>query len=319
MEATEDLVSARLASNGFAILPCVLTAADVAVLAREADAAVAAVGGPAAVAEQYGCVLDLAAVVKAQIPLNGSNDDGDDNSEDGTIPAVIQEREAWLAARHAAFGAHRDRAAAGDGRDGDGGTDPGGPAHGRTGADVVTEVLAPLVARLVQGFARGAAVRLVNDQFVVKPAVGPSRRAAARSAFPVHCDCDALVTDPDVEMYVSLWIALDDISLTNGPLVVLPRAMDRARAARRHALGVTAKLRETHEAYAERAEDGDGVPVLVAAGGGVLMACCTPHHSLPSEDSHRARRAFLPQFAIGPRPGRTVWPIDVVVAQSERS
>jgi ectoine hydroxylase-related dioxygenase (phytanoyl-CoA dioxygenase family) len=91
------------------------------------------------------------------------------------------------------------------------------------------------------------------------------------------------------------WIALDDATVENGCLWVIPGS---------HAAGVLYPEREhdderfdcTVEAYGFRYREEDAVPVEVPAGTAVLFDGHLLHRSLPNTGAHGMRRAFVSHY-----------------------
>ena len=115
---------------------------------------------------------------------------------------------------------------------------------------------------------------LFNEQYIVKPS-----RSAAGGSFGWHRDSDSLikVTGENATPYLSVWVAIDDMTSDNGCLVV--RCKD--------ALGDSA--------------DGSvqDIPLEVAAGTAVVMSSMLEHCSGPNV-TRFSRRAWMPQFSARP-------------------
>lgn len=109
--------------------------------------------------------------------------------------------------------------------------------------------------------------RLFNEQYIVKPS-----HSGSAGAFGWHRDCDSLSEmgiRPEDVMYVSLWIALDDVTEENGCLVVRPMT------------------------------GSEEVCIEIPRGSGVLMSHLVEHKSGPNRTQFQ-RRAWMPQFSRGP-------------------
>ncbi len=105
---------------------------------------------------------------------------------------------------------------------------------------------------------------LFNEQYILKPP------QCADSTFPWHRD-DASMAEQDCEFqvpYVSLWIALDDMSRENGCLYALPYGKER----------------------------GEEKPLRLNAGDVVILACDVWHRSEPNS-SDFWRRAYMVQYS----------------------
>lgn len=101
------------------------------------------------------------------------------------------------------------------------------------------------------------------------------------------------VLDTPHEPYVSLWVALDDMTAANGSIAVLPR--------QRAPYGAVVTHRRDPASNDFVGYDGDdpGEVVEVPAGSVVAMASTTFHRSLPNT-SGASRRAFLVSYSPAP-------------------
>ena len=109
--------------------------------------------------------------------------------------------------------------------------------------------------------------RLFNEQYIMKPS-----HSGTAGSFGWHRDSDSLSRiglEPENVTYMSLWIALDDMTEENGCLVVRP-------------------LTGSQEIHLE-----------VPRGSCILMSHLLYHKSGPNTTKFQ-RRAWMPQFSKGP-------------------
>ena len=125
---------------------------------------------------------------------------------------------------------------------------------------------------------------LFNEQFVVK---GPKTGAA----FAWHQDSGYVGFDH--APYLSVWVAVDDTTLDNGPVYLLPRDLDQQTDVADHNWDSDGKEMVGY--------DGEelGTPAIVPAGSIVAFSSLTLHRSSPNT-SDAARRAYLVQYSNGP-------------------
>jgi hypothetical protein len=116
--------------------------------------------------------------------------------------------------------------------------------------------------RVVEAFL-GSDARLFNEQFIVKP-----HNSGMEGCFGWHRDSDSL-NDTNIP-YISIWIALDDVTLDNGCLVV----------------------EDTAQGGAHRALE-------IPKGSAVVMSHLLMHTSGENKTRFQ-RRAWMPQFSKGP-------------------
>ncbi len=138
----------------------------------------------------------------------------------------------------------------------------------------------------------GGTPHLFNEQFVVK---GPK----TGSAFGWHQDSGYVGFDH--EIYLSVWMAIDDITSENGPVHVLPKDLTKDRDVLPHQWDETAKEMVGYDGPDE------GVAAVVPAGSVVVFSSATLHRSSPNT-TDKARRAYLAQYSpeaiINPATGR---------------
>ena len=110
--------------------------------------------------------------------------------------------------------------------------------------------------------------RLFNEQYIVKPS-----HSGTAGEFAWHRDADSICDvgiRPEDVMYVSIWVALDDMTEENGCLFVRPMT-----------------------------GTGDDVALEIPRGSAVLMSHVVHHKSGPNRTKFQ-RRAWMPQFSRGP-------------------
>ena len=109
----------------------------------------------------------------------------------------------------------------------------------------------------------GADARLFNEQFIVKP-----HNCGIEGCFGWHRDSDSL--EDTTVPYISIWIALDDVTLDNGCLIVEDTALGGAPRA-----------------------------LEMSKGSAVVMSHLLRHKSGENKTRFQ-RRAWMPQFSKGP-------------------
>lgn len=131
------------------------------------------------------------------------------------------------------------------------------------------------VVDLVKALLGSSEVYLFNEQYIVKPS-----RSGAASSFLWHRDGDWLCTDEvgidaaDV-CYLSVWVALDDVTRDNGCLqVITPNS---------ECLCVNV----------------NGIFIEIEKGSAVVMSHTLLHCSGPNKTKFQ-RRAWMPQFSCAP-------------------
>ncbi len=133
---------------------------------------------------------------------------------------------------------------------------------------------------------------LFNEQFVVK---GPKTGAA----FAWHQDGGYVGFDH--KTYLTVWIAIDDTTVENGPVHVLPRDLTKSCELVPHHWDATSKEMVGYDG------PGEGVAAIVPAGSVVVFSSATLHRSSPNTTDH-ARRAFIAQYSpepiVDPKTGR---------------
>ena len=129
----------------------------------------------------------------------------------------------------------------------------------------------------------GPAPHLFNEQFVVK---GPR----TGTAFGWHQDGGYVGFDHPP--YLSVWMALDDTTLENGPVYVLPKNLREDTSLVPHVWNEDAKEMVGYDG------PDPGVGAVVPAGSLVLFSSVTLHRS-SRNTTDRARRAYLAQYSSG--------------------
>jgi ectoine hydroxylase-related dioxygenase (phytanoyl-CoA dioxygenase family) len=133
--------------------------------------------------------------------------------------------------------------------------------------------LAALTAQLL-----GPDVRLYWDQSVYK-------RPEARRDFPWHQDNGYVPTDP--VHYVTCWIALEDATVENGCVWILPRT---------HTQGVVPH-QKTDIGWQCYFGDDPGLPVELRKGGVAVFQSTLFHRSGPNLSSS-IRKAYIAQYSV---------------------
>ena len=150
----------------------------------------------------------------------------------------------------------------------------------------------PAVESLIMGAHVGALVRellgeavyLFNEQFVVK---GPN----TGSSFAWHQD--SAYVGYEHKPYLTVWMALDDTTVDNGCVYVLPRDLDAKPGIDPHTW-----LEETRELNGYDGDD-PGLAATCPAGSIVAFSSITLHRSGANTTPHR-RRAYIAQYSVEP-------------------
>ncbi len=125
---------------------------------------------------------------------------------------------------------------------------------------------------------------LFNEQFVVK---GPRTGAS----FAWHQDGGYVPFDH--APYLTVWIALDDTTVENGAVYVLPRDLNQGQDIYAHRWDAAGKEKVGYDG------DDPGIAATVQAGSVVAFSSATLHRSSPNT-TDRARRAYLAQYSPEP-------------------
>jgi phytanoyl-CoA hydroxylase len=108
----------------------------------------------------------------------------------------------------------------------------------------------------------------------------------ATSIFPWHQDCGYLDITPTP---LTVWIALDDVTLDNGCLWIQPGS---------HSQGLREHAKISDDSWhLSLPVEGDGVAVPLKAGEAIIFSAYTLHRSLSNRTS-RLRRAFFCSYAV---------------------
>lgn len=155
-------------------------------------------------------------------------------------------------------------------------------AHARE-PDLAAVVLGPELKSIAARYL-GAPPLLFNEQFVVK---GP------RTGAPFAWHQDSGYVGFDHAPYLSVWIALDEITEDNGPVYLLPRNLDTEPQVDPHVWDEESKERVGYKGKEP------GAPALVPAGGVVVFSSLTLHRSSANQ-TDAPRRAYLAQYSLEP-------------------
>ena len=127
-------------------------------------------------------------------------------------------------------------------------------------------------------------VVLFNEQFVVKA-------ANTGASFGWHQDGGYIPFDHDP--YVTVWIALDDTTVENGAVFLLPRSPEETTTPVKH------WWNEDGKEYVGYDGPEPGIPAEVPAGSIVVFSSLTLHRSSPNV-TDRQRRGYVVQYAGAP-------------------
>jgi ectoine hydroxylase-related dioxygenase (phytanoyl-CoA dioxygenase family) len=143
----------------------------------------------------------------------------------------------------------------------------------------------------------GEQAYLFNDQYVIKG-------TDADSSFSWHQDSGYV--NLDCPMYLSCWITLDDVSLENGTVYLLPYSRAGVRTVVQHT-----KDPRTNDNVGYFGRD-PGIPAIVPAGSIVVFSSYVFHRSGPNL-TDKLRRVYLAQYSaeIILNPEGTPWAQEV--------
>ena len=131
----------------------------------------------------------------------------------------------------------------------------------------------------------GPAAVLFNDQYIVKPSLGGDA-----ASFAWHRDSDWCREGCVPQPYISIWVALDDMTAENGCFIVKPKS---------HATSTNFVHLPGLEPNELVEHPDEPFPLYMKAGSAVLTADCVEHGS-GSNTSKFSRRAWMPQFSCQP-------------------
>ena len=156
--------------------------------------------------------------------------------------------------------------------------------HAYEGSERVREFLFSKLMSEVVRTALGDTAYLFNEQYVVKAAEKGMR-------FGWHQD-SGFVGYPH-RPYLSCWCALDDVSIENGTVYLLPYSRAGTRELVKHV-----KDEETNDMVGYFGDD-PGEPVVVPAGS---IACFSSHcfHRSGANETGQPRRVYLAQYSVEP-------------------
>ena len=162
---------------------------------------------------------------------------------------------------------------------------------------IMTDFLfSPLMADICRA-TLGDTAYLFHEQYVVKAADTDSK-------FGWHQDSGYV--GHYHRAYLSCWCALDDMSLENGTVFVLPYSRDGRQSS--DAIIDHAAEAESNDMIGYRGDD-PGEPAIVPAGSIVVFSSRTFHRSGPNT-TDRYRRSYLAQYSAEPimnRDGSDLW------------
>ena len=127
----------------------------------------------------------------------------------------------------------------------------------------------------------GAEAYLFWDQYVVKGADKDSAFSWHQDSGYVHHECP---------MYLTCWVTLDDVTLENGTVFLLPYSQVGIKSVVQHIYD-----EKTHDMVGYFGKD-PGVPALVPAGSIVAFSSHVFHRSGPNL-TNKLRRIYLPQYS----------------------
>ncbi len=144
-----------------------------------------------------------------------------------------------------------------------------------------------LASELMVSIARAAlgdTVHLFNEQYVVK---------AAEQGLPFSWHQDGGFIEYPHRPYLTCWIALDDVTETNGTVYLLPYSRAHTRAVVEHTRDAA-----TNDLVGYSGDD-PGDPVIVPAGSIACFSSTLFHRSGPNT-TDRMRRVYVAQYSAEP-------------------
>jgi ectoine hydroxylase-related dioxygenase (phytanoyl-CoA dioxygenase family) len=127
----------------------------------------------------------------------------------------------------------------------------------------------------------GDEVYLFWDQYVVKGTDPDSSFAWHQDSGYVHLDCP---------MYLTCWVTLDDVTLENGTVYILPYTQVGIKSVVKHIMDP-----RTNDLVGYFGKD-PGMPLIVPAGSIVAFSSYVFHRSGPNL-TNKLRRVYLPQYS----------------------
>ena len=170
--------------------------------------------------------------------------------------------------------------------------------HGRDAdSPIMTDFLFSELMAEVCRATLGDTAYLFHEQYVVKAADTDSKFAWHQdSGYVGHYH----------RAYLSCWCALDDMTIENGTVYLLPYARDGRRSAD-EIIGHTLEER-SNDKVGYKGDD-PGIPAIVPAGSIVVFSSRTFHRSGPNM-TDKYRRSYLAQYSAEPimnRDGTELW------------
>eukprot|EP01117_Protostelium_nocturnum_P013547 TRINITY_DN5060_c0_g1_i1.p1 TRINITY_DN5060_c0_g1~~TRINITY_DN5060_c0_g1_i1.p1 ORF type:complete len:312 (+),score=101.53 TRINITY_DN5060_c0_g1_i1:32-967(+) len=142
-------------------------------------------------------------------------------------------------------------------------------------------------------------IQIINEQYILKP---PN---SSNSAFPYHQDREYLEEEDkkSLGLYVSCWIALDEMTEENGALYVVPYEKDEESTEE----GFLEKHKRKGNLYQEKEfyqnnweenlEDEKEIPLSIPSGSMIILSSHVLHRS-GNNISNQFRRAYMPQYLV---------------------
>ena len=127
----------------------------------------------------------------------------------------------------------------------------------------------------------GEEAYLFNDQYVVKGTDKDSSFSWHQDSGYVHLDCP---------MYLTCWITLDDVTLENGTVYLLPYSESGIRSVVKHLIDP-----RTNDQVGYFGKN-PGIPVILPAGSIAVFSSYVFHRSGPNL-TDKLRRVYLPQYS----------------------
>lgn len=112
-----------------------------------------------------------------------------------------------------------------------------------------------------------------------------------------------MCSQPERTPYVSVWVALDDVSEENGCLYILPYPSSASPAGERGSAAHERRARAYPPVESLGPGPDVGLPIALDAGDAVVLSSHVLHCSGPNL-SDAPRRAWMPQFSRRARPRR---------------
>ena len=174
--------------------------------------------------------------------------------------------------------------------------------------DILNRVVFSKALKTILQNILGDDVYLLNEQYIVKPPMHHSANETKYSqggekntAFKWHRDYDSLkdVCKNSLYPYVSVWVALNDMTIRNGCLFILPKDVEEEFRSQNDSMNVYDVSLEALQGTKGANSRKYFVPLSLKEGD----VCILSHdvwHCSPPNTTEAFRRAFMPQYSSAP-------------------